>query len=315
MEEEPGTPGFFMGESMPSWNEVLGEIIGAQPVGGVDSVRRKYLAALHEKTGRNVIAYYSGFLQKPGFSLTNVNDDDKNGFMNAIYGLDRSRGLDLILHTPGGDIAATESIVDYLRKMFGSDIRAVIPQMAMSAGTMIACACSEILMGKQSNIGPFDPQFGGIPAYGVLEEFERAVEHIKSDPASIPVWQAIIGKYHPTFLGSCEKAIEHAADIVKMWLINGMFKGEEDAVKRADQVVTALNDHKGTKTHARHLHADDAKGFGLKVTDLEADAELQDLVLTIHHAFMHTFASAPAGKIIENHNGAAIVQIIGPTQH
>lgn len=301
-------PGFFVDEQMPSWNEVLTEIIGSQQVGGVDSVRRKYLAALHAKTGRNVIAYYSGFLQKPGYSLSHVNDDDKNGFMNAVYDMDRSLGLDLILHTPGGDMAATESIVDYLRKMFGTNIRAVIPQMAMSAGTMISCACSSLLMGKQSNIGPFDPQFGGIPAYGVLEEFERAVEHVKKDPAAIPIWQAIIGKYHPTFLGSCEKAIEHAADMVGMWLVSGMFKDDANAVARADQVVKALNDHKGTKTHARHLHADDAKGFGLVVEDLEADHELQDLVLTVHHSYMHTFASTPAGKIIENHAGAAIIQ-------
>lgn len=293
---------------MPSWNEVLSEIVVSQNSGGVDAVRRKYLSELHKLTGRNVIAYYSGWLQKPGYKLSHVNDDDKNGLMNAVYGMDRSLGLDLILHTPGGDIAATESIVDYLRKMFGTDIRAVIPQMAMSAGTMIACACSSLLMGKQSNIGPFDPQFGGIPAYGVLEEFERAVEQVKKEPHAIPIWQAIIGKYHPTFLGSCEKAIEHAADIVRMWLISGMFNGDAHALDKAERVVTALNDHKGTKTHARHLHADDAKSFGLVVEELEANAPLQDLVLTVHHAYMHTFASSPAGKIIENHAGAAIVQ-------
>lgn len=293
---------------MPSWNEVLSEIVVSQSEGGIDSVRRKYLSKLHQKTGRNVIAYYSGFLQKPGYFLSHVNDDDKNGFMNAIYGMDRTLGLDLILHTPGGDIAATESIVHYLRQMFGDNIRAVIPQMAMSAGTMIACACKSLVMGKQSNIGPFDPQFGGIPAYGVLEEFERAIVQITANPHAIPIWQAIIGKYHPTFLGQCEKAIEHAADIVNMWLISGMFKDDPNAVVKAKQIVDALNDHKGTKTHARHLHAEDAKGFGLVVEHLEADAELQDLVLTVHHAYMHTFASSAAGKIIENHSGAAIVQ-------
>ena len=46
------------------------------------------------------------------------------------------RGLDLILHTPGGDMAATESLVDYLRAMFGTDICAFVPQLAMSAGTI-----------------------------------------------------------------------------------------------------------------------------------------------------------------------------------
>lgn len=296
---------------MPSWNQVLDEIIvqNGHAGDGIDSVRRKYIGLLHQHTGRNVICYYSGFLQKPGYALSNVNDDDKNGFMNAIYGLDRTKGLDLVLHTPGGRIAAAESIVHYLRQMFGTDIRAIIPQMAMSAGTMIACACKEIVMGKQSNIGPFDPQFGGIPAYGVLEEFDMAVKQAASDPHSIPMWQAIIGKYHPTFLGECQKAIDHAGDIVNMWLISGMLKNEPDAVAKANIIVTALNDHAGTKTHERHLHIEDAVGFGLKVLHLESDPKLQDLVLTVHHAYMHSFASTNAGKIIENHAGAAIVQI------
>lgn len=294
---------------MPNWTQVLEEIVlkAQTSTNAVDDVRKKYLGLLQKKTGRNVIAYYSGFLQKPGYAFGQVNDDDKNGFMNAVHGLDRTQGLDLILHTPGGDLSAAESIVHYLRQMYGTDIRALIPQLAMSAGTMIACACSEIVMGKQSNIGPFDPQFGGIPAHGVLEEFDNAIEAVKRDPLSTPIWQAIINKYHPTFLGECEKAIELADLIVKNWLVSGMFKGDADAVRKADNIVLALNDHAGTKTHSRHLHIEDAIGFGLKVVQLEDDADLQDLVLTVHHAYMHTFANSHAGKIIENHNGSAIV--------
>jgi ATP-dependent protease ClpP protease subunit len=294
---------------MPNWTQVLEEIVikAQSSTNAVDEVRRKYLGLLQKKTGRNVIAYYSGFLQKPGYAFGQVNDDDKNGFMNAVHGLDRTQGLDLILHTPGGDLSAAESIVHYLRQMYGTDIRAVIPQLAMSAGTMIACACSEIVMGKQSNIGPFDPQFGGIPAHGVLEEFDNAIEAVKRDPLSTPIWQAIINKYHPTFLGECEKAIELADLIVKNWLVSGMFKDDAEAVQKADNIVLALNDHAGTKTHSRHLHIEDAVGFGLKVVKLEDDEELQDLVLTVHHAYMHTFANSHAGKIIENHNGSAIV--------
>ena len=72
-----------------------------------------------------------------------VNDNDKNGFMATIHQLDRSCGLDLLLHTPGGEAAAAESLVHYLRQMFGNDIPAIIPQLAMSAGTMIALSCKE----------------------------------------------------------------------------------------------------------------------------------------------------------------------------
>jgi ClpP class serine protease len=132
---------------MPDWHAILDELKEAGSTH--DVIRRKYLSRLHAVTGRNVILYYSGWLQKPDVAGVQVNDADKNGFMTVIHKMDRSRGLDIILHTPGGETAATESIVDYLRSMFADNIRAVIPQLAMSAGTMIACACKEIVMGKQ----------------------------------------------------------------------------------------------------------------------------------------------------------------------
>ena len=161
---------------MPSFNEIR-DLVNASG-STFDILRKEYQQSLSEKTGRNVIIYYSGWLQKPpnlGQAL-GINNDDKNGFMATVHGLDRSKGLDLLLHTPGGDVAATESLIDYLKQMFGTDIRAIIPQMAMSGGTMLACACKEILMGKQSSLGPIDPQVGGmLPAAGVVEEFERAI--------------------------------------------------------------------------------------------------------------------------------------------
>ena len=131
--------------------------------------------------------------------------------MATVHEMDRQKGLDLLLHTPGGDAAATESLVDYLRSMFGHNIRAIVPQLAMSAGTMMACACQEIAMGKGSSLGPIDPQIGGIAAHGVVEEFRRAIREVTSDPRLIPIWQPILAKYSPTLIGECEKAMDWAS--------------------------------------------------------------------------------------------------------
>lgn len=102
-----------------------------------------------------------------------MSDNDVNGLMNAICGVDRSRGLDLVLHTPGGDLAAIEAIVSYLRDCFGNDICAIVPQLAMSAGTMMACSCKEIVMGRQSSLDPTGPQYNGVVAGGVIRNFSR----------------------------------------------------------------------------------------------------------------------------------------------
>lgn len=291
---------------MPNWNEILDEI----RVSGSthDIVRRKYLKRLQRLTGRNVIIYYSGWLQKPGTNGAHVNDADKNGFMTVTHKLDRSKGLDLILHTPGGETAATESLVDYLRSMWGTNIRAIIPQLAMSAGTMIACSCNEIIMGKQSSLGPIDPQFKGIPAHGVVEEFIRAHIEIRADPSKAAVWQPIIAKYNPTLIGECEKAIEWSNQMVKEWLLSGMLSGVDEAEAKANTIIEELGNHSLNKSHARHLSAEKCDSIGLKVSRLESDPKIQDAVLSIHHTCIHTLTSTNAFKIIENHNGIAFIQ-------
>ena len=294
---------------MPNWSEVIAEIQQEQQknpdINPLDTVRRKYLKKISEISGRNTIAYYSGWLQKPQVAGTAVGDTDKSGFMLTINKLDRSKGLDLILHTPGGDIAATESLVDYLYSMYEKDIRVIVPQISMSAGTMIAFASKEIVMGKHSNLGPIDPQIGGLACKAVLNEFEQAKQDIKQNPQSAALWQVIIGKYHPTFLGICKQAIEWSEEMVKQWLENNMCKGEEDRVKR---IVETFSNHTEQKSHARHISKRECKKIGLNITELEVNQNFQDAVLTTHHAFMHTFSNTLCIKIIENHDGIAYIE-------
>jgi hypothetical protein len=313
---------------MPNWNEVLQQIQQRQAQGqliansATSAIRHKYLAELHAKTGRNIIAYYSGWLSKPPTSGIEITDEDKNGFMMTVHKLDRSKGLDLILHTPGGNITSTQSIVDYLQKMFRTggasvpDIRAIVPQMAMSAGTMIACSCKEIWMGKHSNLGPIDPQLSGIPTYGVLKEFEQACKDIKSDPSKIPLWQTIIGQYRPTFLSRCKNAIELSNSFVRDQLASVMFHGDSRARIKAASIVRNLTHYGKNKTHDRHIHFDECAKMGLKVKLIEdaldangcKDTAFQDLVLTVHHCYMHMLMNTPVYKVIENHLGTGILK-------
>lgn len=298
---------------MPNWNQILEEIANDQTLTPQDTVRRKYLKQLSDLTNRNTIIYYSGWLQKPELQSRaaihfSVNDSDKNGFMSAISGLDKSKGLDLILHTPGGDIAATESLVHYLRSIFGNDIRAIVPQLAMSAGTMISCACSSIIMGKHSSLGPIDPQIGGIPAHGIIEEFKTAAMEIKQDHDKIAVWQPIIAKYSPTLIGNCQKAIDWSEEMVKEWLETGMLASDPEPDINADGIVSYLGSHAITKSHSRHISSETAKNLGLKIIDLEDDQLLQDAVLSVHHATVHTLGSTSCIKIIENQDGTAYIQ-------
>lgn len=286
---------------MPNLHEITNEI-------NPQKVISKYVNEYSHAVGRNVIIYYSGWLNhtEPDDGAS-INDLDKNGFMSVINGLDKSKGLDLFLHTPGGEVGATESIIDYLYESFNGDVRAVIPQIAMSGGTMIACSCKEIIMGKQSSLGPIDPQFGGIPAEAFIKEFHRAKKEVSENPKTEPIWREMISKYPAAFLIMCENASKWSNEILEKSLTYAMFdESETDSINKIKEV---LGSHENTKSHGRHLPIKKCIDIGLKVKYMEDNDTIQDLILSIHHACMNFFKiNNNIIKIIANNQEKFFIQ-------
>jgi Serine dehydrogenase proteinase len=295
---------------MATWSEIITEINRQGPQANLDAIRQRYLKILTEYTGRNAIAIYSGWQQKADLrpaSGVSISDAYMIGLMTAVKGLDKTKGLDVILHTPGGEMNATEQIVFYLRSVFKGDLRAIVPHMAMSAGTMIALACKSIVMGLHSCLGPIDPQVGGGPAHGILEEFRGVQKTYEENPKRAEAWVPILKKYTPTLIGSCEKAIKLSETMTTSWLMTGMFADAEKPEEAAKKVVESLGSHAVTLNHSRHITIDQAQNLGLKIVPLEQDARLQDAVLSVHHSFAITFTNSAAVAIIENQDDKRFV--------
>lgn len=272
-----------------------------------DIVRKKYMKHLHEVTGRSIIAYYSGFQQKTGLTDLGISDSDMQGFMNAVKGLDRSMGLDLILHTPGGDPSAAESIVDYLRDMFNNDIRVIVPHMAMSAGTMIACSAKTILMGKHSSLGPIDPQILGQPAFNLKREFEEAEADLVNHPEKLPYWSIRLSKMPIAVLQFAENAINLSEELITKWLGSSMFDSAIDK-EMIEIIAQHLNSNHTSFIHSRHFNYQRCKEIGLKIELIEEDHSLQEAVLSLHHAMLFTLANTSTFKVIENSLGKAFIR-------
>lgn len=299
---------------MPSWEKVIQElkaIVSSVPENdlgiALDVLRHHYLSELSKKTGRNTIVYYSGFLTGLSDNL-GINPTDMTGFVNALDGLDCSRGLDLILHTPGGDPDAADSIVHYLHSMFGNDIRVIVPHMAMSAGTLISCSARSILMAKHSSLGPVDPQFSGsfhIAAYDVVQEFEDAKADLDQNPNAISYWSLVLGKYPPGMLYTARDAVERSNALVTPFLRQYMFADEEKG-KELDKKIRRIREklNSNNNSHGCPFHYDFCKSLGLKVEELEADPEVYDLVMGVHNAFSISSELRAITKIIQNQNGA-----------
>ena len=304
---------------MPIWSEILNELGKTRAQnGGVpnfDNVRRRYLSKLHHHSKRNIILYASGWLQKdqePAL-IASINDEDIQAFMEVTQGLEGSE-LDLILHSPGGSLEAAEAIVTYLRSRF-SHIRVIVPQLAMSAATMIACSADRIVLGKHSFLGPTDPQIylstqlgiRQVAAQAILEQFDKAQKE-SADPTKLSAWLPMLSQYGPDLLMRCEKAMELSKELVKTWLETYMLKEKRDGSDMAKQISDWLSNHEHFKSHSRHISRDELQKQQLNILKLEEDERLQDLSLSVFHATTHTFTGTPAVKIVENHTGRAFIK-------
>lgn len=300
---------------MPALNEIQQEILSKKNE-AQDEVRRSYLKQLAEHTGRDTIIYSSAFTSNKGSIIPgpvmSVTLEDVQGFMSALHGL-KGNELDLLLHSPGGSMEAADQIVQYLRSKY-RHIRAIIPQNAMSAATMIACACDEIVMGKQSALGPIDPQVtfptasGAFtaPAQAILDEFEQAKSEVASNPESAVLWVHKIQAYPHGFLTLCKTTIALSQEKVAQWLNEYMFSDAEESEKPGAQISAWLADAQLHKTHGRPISVAQARAQGLRVRALEDDQTLQELVLSSFHAAVVTFAVATCVKMVENHNGRGV---------
>lgn len=282
-------------------------------------MRRKYLAALYAYTSRQTILYASGWLQKEAAppSMKSIHEEDILALMEVTSGMPGG-DLDLILHSPGGSVEAAESIVSYLRSRF-SHIRVIVPHLAMSAATMVACAANEIVLGKHSFLGPTDPQFAlptpfgvrSVPAQAILSQFDRA-QREGADPAKLSAWLPMLAQYGPDLLEWSEMALQLSKTLVKQWLATYMFQGADDSEGRAAAISDWLANRDNFNSHSRHLSRDQLKVKGMFIAELEEDQIFQDKSLSAFHAATHAFAATPAVKIVESHLGRAFIKALPP---
>lgn len=297
---------------MPAWNELLQQFHAAgnpqqQSAWLTDSLRQALAEISQRRNNSNVVFYGSAFLQKPGVPpiFLQINHDDVNGLMSALYGLDFARPLVLILHTPGGVTNAIETIGEYLLSKF-QRIEVVVPTLAMSAGTMLSLAANEIIMGRQSQLGPIDPQLPigsrAVSARAIVDQFETARSEILQDQRTAHLWAPVLQSAGPALLQEAKNALDYSEHMVARWMEKRVYAGRPDAATRAAQTAKYFNASQH-KSHGQRIDRDEARTQQLVISDLESDQQFQDVVLTAYHLCTIAFETGPIVKIMSNQNG------------
>ncbi|MBW4533960.1 MAG: hypothetical protein KME09_08465 [Pleurocapsa minor HA4230-MV1] len=101
-----------------------------------------------------------------------ISIEDSEQVLRAIRLTPPNVPIDLILHTPGGLVLATEQIARALIR-HPAQVSVFIPHYAMSGGTMLALAADEIVMDPNAVLGPVDPQLGNMAAASIIKVVEQ----------------------------------------------------------------------------------------------------------------------------------------------
>lgn len=209
----------------------------------------------------------------------------------------RKESLLVLLETPGGSIETVERIADVLRHHYPKEVCFLVPNYAMSAGTVLVMSGDKIFMDYYSVLGPIDPQVRSrskgdvyVPALGYLHKYSEFIEKAAGNLTSLEI-AFFVQKFDPAELHQFEQARDLSIDLLKKWLVNYKFKNWsctetrglpvtiQDKEARAAEIATKLNDTKLWKSHARGLGREVIRNdLNLIVEDFGANQALNQAV-------------------------------------
>jgi len=263
--------------------------------------RQELILSIEEITNRTLIIYEAN-LWLPGH---NLGEDDIQPFGDLLFGLPEKENVDLLIHSPGGDIDATEKIIIMCREI-AKEFRVIVPEYAKSAATLVALASDEVIMGLTSELGPIDAQIQGpgpikarfqTSAQSFIDEFELIKKEVdrtgRLSPAYFPLFEGI----NMGFIRKCRNLMGRSQQFAEKWLSNYMLKGKP---RKARKLAKELCNVKEWLSHGIVIDADIAIRLGIKVKKLKQDDELWQKIWYLHCCYGVLFRRSQICKLFES---------------
>jgi hypothetical protein len=227
--------------------------------------------------------------------------------------------LVIVLNTPGGSAEIAEKMVDIVRRHY-QDVSFVVPDFAMSAGTIFCLSGDRIYMDYSSSLGPIDPQVWNgqqwVPALGYLDKVEELLKKARSGNLTNAEF-LILQNQDLAMLSRYEQAKNLTETLLKKWLIEFKWKDwlthetaptkvgqpvtEDEKKARAEEIARHLGNNKYWHSHGRMIGINTLRTLlKLKIEDYSNDAKLHPLIRSYndliteyiakngHKAFMHS---------------------------
>ena len=205
--------------------------------------------------------------------------------------------LVIILNTSGGSVETAEKLVDIMRAKYG-EVYFVVPDFAMSAGTVFCMSGDKIFMDYSSSLGPIDPQvFNGkqwVPALGYLNKVDEFLEKERRGELTKAEF-LILQSQDLAMLSSCEQAKALTIALLEKWLVEWKFKDwdrhrtdpvkngqpvtQDEKKQRAAEIAEKLGKNTLWHSHGRMIGMDTLRrDLKLQIEDLAADPSLHAMI-------------------------------------
>jgi hypothetical protein len=201
--------------------------------------------------------------------------------------------VSVILRTGGGSAETTERMVGVLRKHYNT-VNFVVPDVAMSAGTIFCMSGDRIYMDYASTLGPIDPQVPTpdtgdyVPALGYLDKVQEITKKGQLAPADVVMLKSLdLAK-----LALFEQARDLSVDLLKKWLVEYKFRNwtrhrttnpgapvtDHEKAERAEQIARDLADHRRWRSHGRSLDVNKLTELRIEIDDYSDNAQLREAI-------------------------------------
>lgn len=234
---------------------------------------RQFLIKEIEKvTDSTLICYISP-------SPLQIDRTDVLGVVDLLHNITPGTAIDLLLHSPGGNIDAAEKLITLIRKRAGTaPVRVIVPDYAKSAATLIALGANIIVMSDSSELGAIDPQVelpdshgqtSILSAQSYLDAFHLHAARLKEDPND-PVARLMLEKMEPATVRKLERITKRSRAIAEDLLKQAMVKDEDEAVTIAGKLIDTKHWH----SHGQMISHETAAGLGLNISYLAPHDDL-----------------------------------------
>jgi ClpP class serine protease len=264
--------------------------------------RKHIYKELEKVLGMPVLAYFTSFHYE-----VMIDDSDATMIEGILQKADLSKGLAIIINSPGGSGISAERILNICKSYSGTgEFVSIVPNKAKSAATMVCMGASKIYMGKTSELGPIDPQIqfkddrGNITSFALcnlIQSYEELFDNAVKEKGNLEPYIQQLANYDARQIKKYKGAVQLSEDLAIQALKNGMMNHLTKSVIQKKIKVFLTPDK--TKDHGRPIFYSEARRCGFNIDLMNSKSDLWKLSYELF-VRLNNFTSTKVAKCIEN---------------